>query len=43
MIGDNHLRPDERGATAVEWAIIAAVSIAVIGFVAVLIWNKFTG
>jgi len=30
----------ERGASAVEWAIIAAISVAVAGFVGTLIWNK---
>jgi Flp pilus assembly pilin Flp len=30
----------ERGASAVEWAIIAAISVAVAGFVGTLIWKK---
>jgi hypothetical protein len=30
----------ERGASAVEWAIIAAISVAVAGFVGTLIWRK---
>lgn len=33
----------ERGASAVEWAIIAAISVAVAGFVGTLIWNKVHG
>jgi len=33
----------ERGASAVEWAIIAAISVAVAGFVGTLIWNKVKG
>ncbi|HVX43782.1 MAG TPA: hypothetical protein VHC49_07840 [Mycobacteriales bacterium] len=30
----------ERGASAIEWAIIAAVSVGVAVFVGTLIWNK---
>lgn len=33
----------ERGASAIEWAIIAAISVAVAGFVGTLIWNKVKG
>jgi Flp pilus assembly pilin Flp len=33
----------ERGASAVEWAIIAAISVAVAGFVGTLIWKKVKG
>lgn len=34
---------NDRGASAVEWAIIAAISVAVAGFVGTLIWRKVRG